>query len=286
MVWAALFVLCLVLFNQILRAAQRFEVDLLPAVAVNYGVAAILSGVLWWTHSEQALSRSSLLAITLGGVNGALYFAHLLIIGASYRVAGVGITAALVGTGSVLPVVVSWALWGEAMPPARWLAIILLIPAVALLRPGNGEGHGRLSLGADVILALACLMAGVIATVHKTVQVYGSGEGNAVYQFALFATAAACSGGYALLKRSRWAARAVGAGTALGTANCLATLCLLAALATVPATVLFPVTTPSNIAANTVVARLLWRERLSRRQLAGMALALIVVILASVKVAC
>jgi len=273
----------LVLFNQILRAAQRFGLDLLPAIAANYAVAAVLSGALWLTNTGEPSRSAGVLAIALGSANGVLYFAHLLVIEASYRVAGVGITAALVGTGAILPVVVSWAFWGEAMPPCRWLAIVLLVPAIALLRPGNSARRGGLSFRADIVLALVCLVAGVIGTVHKTVQVYTSAQGNATYQFALFTSAAACSCSYALAKRRRWTRRAVTVGAALGSANFLATLCLLAALAVVPATFLFPVTTPSNIALNTLVAGALWDERLSRRQLVGMALALVVVILASVQ---
>lgn len=281
MLWAGLFVIWVVAFNQILRGAQRRGIELFVAIAANYAVGAALSGVLWVVKSGGGSSEAVGMALLIGGVNGVLYFLHLLLIQTSYRLAGVGITAALIGIGSVLPVVTSWAVWGEPMTTQRWVATVLLIPAVVLLRP-RADGRVRLSVRTDVVLALVCVVAGVIGILHKTAEVYASVGGDATYQFVLFTAAAVCSCGYVVVRHLRWPWPSVSVGVSLGTANFLATACLLAALSALPATMVFPVTAPSCIVANAVLARLLWRERMARRQVVGMVIALAVVILASV----
>jgi len=264
----------------VLRAIQRRGGDLFTAVAVNYVVAAALSAALLVARGGTG-DGGSVAVLAFGTANGILYFLHLVLIQASYRIAGVGITTALIGAGAVIPVITSWAVWGEPMTPLRWGAALLLIPAMWLLRP-RSNGTRRLTAKADTILALVCAVAGTVGVLHKAAAMRAPVQRDPTYQLALFVAAAVCSGAYALARRRPWSARAALSGSALGLTNFFATVCLLGALAALPATVVFPITSPSSIAANTILARFLWHERLTPRQFVGMVLAIAVVVLASV----
>ena len=294
---------CVLGFSQLLRLGQKRSCRTLSVAGVNYVVTAALSaGMLLACGAWRAAGPG--LAAGLGAVNGALFLVHLLIMVAGFRVAGVGITWAFVSSGVVLPVLVTHFAWGEAMSRPQWTALALLPAAVVLLRPrrnkAEGEGGARHpGLKGDLILLFCFLMAGVIATIHKGQDHYTKlllagpdGELDAaakllarnarlLYQAVLFGVACLCSVGYMAAGRIRPTAREIRVGGAVGAANTFGLFFALLALSALPATVFFPTAACLIIILNTALGRVLWKERISPRQVAGVGLALAVVILSN-----
>ena len=278
--YCILYVASVIVMTQLLRYVQRSGREVFAGVAINYLTAAVLSAVALAIMWGQIKWPAHWPAAALGAVCGVLYFLHLLIVLAGYRLAGVGVTWAFAALGIVIPVFISWFAWGEAMPAARWAAVATLPVAVVLLRPTNGP-HRKLTLKGDLILVLAFVMAGAIGTLHKAMEVHVGGAAIPAYQFVLFVAAAATSAGYVHFKRSRYDRPTVALGSAMGVRNALATLFILLGLAAVPATAFYPISSSLVIALSVIVSYLLWRERVTARQVLGLLLAIGVVVLAS-----
>ena len=278
MQYCILYVASVIVLTQLLRYVQRSGRDVFPAVAINYLVAAAFSAValaIMWSRIEWPRHWP---AAGLGAVCGVLYFLHLLIVLASYRLAGVGVTWAFAALGIVIPVFLSWFAWGEKMSNFQWAAMAMLPVAVVLLRPTSGP-HRKLTLKGDLILVLVFVMAGAIGTLHKAMEHHVGKDAIPVYQFVLFAVAAATSAGYVHFKRRRYDRPTVALGSAMGLSNALATLFILLGLAAMPATVFYPISSSLVIALSVIVSYLLWRERVTARQVLGLLLAVGVVVL-------
>lgn len=294
---------CVLCFSQFLRLGQKRSCRTVSVAGVNYVLTAILSaGMLLACGAWNAAGPG--LAAGLGAVNGVLFLVHLLVMVAGFRLAGVGITWAFVSSGVVVPVLVSSFAWGEEMSRPQWIALALVPAAVVLLRPRRrkqeGEGGAkRLGLRGDGILLLCFLMAGVIATTHKAQDVYTKmllagpdGELDAAakllarntrlfYQAVLFGSSCLCSIGYMSLKRIRPTLKEFQVGGAVGAVNTFGLFFALLALSAIPATVFFPTAACLIIILNTALGRVLWNEKITRRQVVGVGLALAVVVLSN-----
>jgi len=274
-----LYIIFMQLFSQTLRYSQRRGAGVLAVSAVNYVVAAAVSAVVlagWWWSAGLSVQR---VPLALGAVTGTLYFVNLLIMLAAYRLVGVGITAAFSALGVVVPVIVSWYAWREQMTALRWAAVALLPVAVVLMRPSQNGRH-RITFKADLILVSAFLVPGVVGTLHKALNVYAPGAGRNLYQAALFAAAALSSVAYARWRRARYDRPVIVLGSVLGVSNVLATLFVLLSLSVMQAVVFYPMSASLVIASSVVVSWLLWRERVTRRQVVGLLFAVCIVILA------
>ena len=280
MLYCILYVASVIVMTQLLRYIQRSGRGVFAAIAINYLAAAAFSAVALAILWRQIELPGHWPAAALGAVCGVLYFLHLLIVLAGYRLAGVGVTWAFAALGIVIPVFISWCAWGEAMSAAKWAAVATLPVAVVLLRPTNGP-HRKLTLKGDLILVLAFVMAGAIGTLHKAMEVHVGKAAIPAYQFVLFAAAAAASAGYVHLERRRYDRPTVALGSAMGLSNALATLFILLGLAAMPATVFYPISGALVIALSVIVSYLLWRERVSIRQVFGVLVAVGVVVLAT-----
>ena len=280
--YCILYVLSMLTFTQLLRYSQRRGLGVLPVSAINYVAAAILCAgamAVLWTRGGVDLSNPWV-PIALGVPNGVLYFVHLLIILTGYRLAGVGITMAFAAMGVLIPVLLSWYTWGEPMPPSRWAAVAILPVAAVLMRP-NASEHKHLTLKGDIVLAMTLLMGGTVATIHKSFDMYAQEAARPLYLTSLFTAAAITSVVYVWARRLRYRWRGVVIGSILGGANSLATLFVLLGLSVLPAVVFYPISGSLVISCSVVVSWLLWRERITRRQMLGVCSAVVIVALAN-----
>ena len=270
--------------HQALRFSQSRKCDSRVVVATNYAVAAVVCVAVVCFRTAQGSSAGVLGSITwrlagAGVVNGALYYLHLLICLACYRLVGVGITIALALSGLVVPVVVSWAAWGEGLSVAQAIAVCL-IPAAALLMRPSGKVSATWSRKADILLVLNVAMAGVIQTVHKAVSFSGP-DPRLVYSAFLFVTACAAATATVICCRAALFRRDLKVGAVIGLFNCLTLLLLLAALNLLKAVVVLPTVNCAVICLTVVLSWIIWKERLRPRQVLGLAVALAAIVLAN-----
>jgi drug/metabolite transporter (DMT)-like permease len=197
---------------------------------------------------------------------------------AAYRVVGVGITAALTRAGIVIPSVIAWFAWSETMTPYRWIALGLVPVAMVMMRR-HETTQPHLTLRGDMVLLATFAMAGVILTIHKYADVHFDTEQREAYKTVLFLVAALSSLSYAIAKRVQFTRHDVVLGTVIGVTNAMILLLVLVCLARMPAVVFYPTSASLDICLNVIVSRFAWNETLLKRQLAGVALAIGVVLL-------
>ena len=289
MQFVVLNILCWLVFSQTLRYAQHRQARDYVVGAVNYVLAALISlGAL----AALALVRAMpplYPAGALGAACGASYFGQFLLILLAYRLAGVGITTAVASMGLLVPILVSWRFWGEPMTPWRWGALALLPVAMLLVRPVRRQ-VSHLSWKADAVLLLAFLNAGFMSTLHKAVGIYAPAQAGGetflffhpqqlAYEAGLFVVAGACSVAYALARRGGCGRVELALGSVVGVSNVLGTMFSVVGLSIVAAGVFFPTLTCALVVLSVVVSRLLWNERVTRRQIAGLALAICIVVM-------
>jgi len=275
------YILAFTAFTQLLRFAQLRGASVLYVCAVNYIVATI--GAAIWLGAQEHWHMNGAL-FGLAALNGVIFVVHLLVLMASYNHAGVGITQAVSLSGCVIPIVGAWLMWPakESMSPANWTGVAMIPVAMFLMRPVTVEKR-YLNLKDDVILLLPFFLTGVVGCVHKYVAVEFDIAGRDSYQTVLFCFATASAWVYVLWRKPTGTKQDVKLGTVVGVVNVMALVLFIKAVGSLPAGVFFTVSTSAGIAASLLVARMLWRERLTRRQVAGIAMAAVIVVLANLR---
>jgi drug/metabolite transporter (DMT)-like permease len=276
-----LYVLCVILFNQTLRSGLNRKTHIIVPVAFNYLSGSLIIAVLVFSRVIYKDISWSTPVLAVGLVNGILYVVHLLIILEAYRFAGVGITSAISGTGVVLPTLISWWIWGEPMTLYRWAAILLIAPAMFLMRPDT-KIKSRIPLYGSLILFLCFFFLGIILTLHKYVQVNTVTSAHGIYQIVLFTCALVCSFAYVFLRGFKFKSRDILLGGFAGISNSLALLMVLLCLAVIPAVIFYPSSGCLVILLNVVISRFLWGEKLIKRQIAGILIGIAIVVLTNI----
>jgi drug/metabolite transporter (DMT)-like permease len=278
MIFLLLTVVAGVAFNQCLRYGQKHGANILAAVVVNYIVAAVASLGIFVARGFPSSSLLDAHVIAIAVVNGILYFVHILVLLASYRLVGVGISAALARAGTVVPALTAWLAWGETMTPWRWIALAL-VPVSMLLMRRHESSKPSVTLRGDVVLFACFAMAGAILALHKYAEVHFTVEQREVYKTLLFTVAALSSVGYALARRVSYAKGDIALGVVIGLVNASMLLLVLVCLARFPAVVFYPTLASLEICVNVFASWLLWKEHLLRRQMLGLLLAIGIVLL-------
>ena len=278
--YAALYVFFFIIFTQTLRFAQKRDTNPITITAINYTVCAIICVGYFSFLGFPDLKAVAWKIWAAGLANGLVYFHCIVSVLMAYRFVGVGITSAGIGISLIIPMIFSWALWGEAMPASRWLAVILTPFAIIFMRPIQ-EIHAKLSVKGEFALLACFLLSGGLRTIHKYANVVAASEPEHLraYQAILWASAAAVSAFYVAICRLRYQRREILFGGILGFFNMFALVFTLLALSVVPAVVFFPTSLCSIIVLNLIISWALWKERLIKRQILGITLSIAVVIL-------
>ena len=278
--YVALYVLSFLLFSQTLRLGQKKDADMLTVTAANYVVAAIFCVAYWSLLGFPGFHTVKREIWVAGFGNGLLYFLNLLAMLMAYRLVGVGITSASIGISLIIPVVLSWALWEEAMPVSRGLAVFLAPFAIGFMRPIQNV-HAKRSMKAELSLIACFLCAGGVRTIHKYATVITGPEPEQLrlYQALVWLGAAAASTSYVMFRNVPYHFREILVGVFAGFFNAFTLFFTLLSLSVVAAVVFFPTSLCSVILLNLLISWVLWKERLVKRQIFGIVLAIAVVIL-------
>lgn len=278
----ALAICCSVLVSVLLKLARRYDVDVGQAVAWNYVAASALTA--WVFHpSLDALSRPD--APWLGFVGlGLLLPLIFLALGASVRYAGIVRSDAAQRLSLVVSLLAAFLLFGESARPVKLAGIGLGLVALACMvwRSDVGESERR-----DAWLWPLTVFAGFAAIDILFKHVARAGTPFAASLQAMFALALAVSFAIQLGRRvagkTRFTLRNALAGLLLGLANFGNIVFYVRAhqaLADRPSLV-FAAMNLGVVALGALVGTLVFRERLSRLNLAGVVLAVIAIALAT-----
>jgi drug/metabolite transporter (DMT)-like permease len=280
-IYVLLSIVCSVLVSVLLKLARRFGIDIGQAIAWNYVVASALTALVL-QPSLTTLREPMTPWLALIGL-GILLPTIFLALGASVRHAGIVRSDAAQRLSLLISLLAAFVLFGERLVAFKGIGIALGLLAL-LCMVWHGEDGTRKDGPAGWLYPLLVLVGfGVIDVLFKRVALAGLPLGASLQ--AMFALALVIAFALQLWRRmqgrTRFTARSAGGGLVLGLANFGNILFYLRghqALPQHPALV-FTTVSIGVVALGALVGTLVFRERLSRLNLAGVALALLAIAL-------
>lgn len=239
-----------------------------PVLLMNYATCAAVSlGFLGGPPGAEGMPA----AAVMGVIGGVLFLSAFLLMQRNIRENGVALASAFMKLGVVVPVTLGFTLFGEALDPLRLCGLLLTAGAIALLA---GDGDGARSRGRLPLLIALLLCGGCADGISKFYNAYGDPALEGYFLLLIFAVAGMLCGLLCLREGQRPTGRDVLFGVLLGIPNYFSSRFLLRSLEMLPASVAYPVFSCGTILLSAVSGRVLFNERLGKRQIAAMGLAL------------
>lgn len=295
MIWLALAVACSIGIAALFKLAEHRDLDRTALLTVNYAAGAVLAAVLQGVGRAEGLEAG---LVALGVAQGVLFIGGFWLFSLAIRRAGMGLAAGVMRLSVVVPVVAAALVWGEAVTPAQMAGLVLagmafflvarppkaLPGAVAVDAAGDTTDAAR--GGTFGLLALLFLAGGLVDVLNKAfAETYAGRVPESL--FLLFVFGVACAVGTAVViatgvRTGRWPSRAVvGWGVVLGLINYGSADFFLRAIAWAAgrAAFVFPANSVSIVVGAALIGRLVWGERLSRANVAGLLVAAVALVL-------
>jgi drug/metabolite transporter (DMT)-like permease len=266
-------VICSVLVSVLLKLARRLGLDIGQAVAWNYVVAAALAALVLRPASAQLAHAPWFALIALGVLLPTIFLA----LGASVRHAGIVRSDAAQRLSLLISLLAAFLLFGQRLDALRAAGCALGLIAMAgmLWRHGTGANAGGTGHWAYPLLVFAGF--GAIDVLFKRVAAAGVPLGAALLVTFVLALLVAFAIEFARRSRCTW--RSTAGGVVLGLLNFGNILFYLQAHRALPANpaLVFASMNLGVVAVGALTGLLLFRERLTRINLAGLGLALVAV---------
>lgn len=254
-------------WNYLASAAAAGLLAALGRPALFFPAPGLLAGAL--TGSMTPASSMSF-AVWFGLFTGVLYLLCLRAVEKSVREKGAGVTTLYQRLGILVPILCSALLWGEVPSPVQLAGLAASVAVMAAL-----WGGGRAAAKGPLAVFL---LGGAVEFAGKVFQKCALAEYRPVFLFVLFAVCSALA-----LPRLAGAPKVpplgVALGAAMGVCGTLSSLMMMAALETVPTGVAYPVLSVGSVAAVTAVDVLVFHRSLSRREILGLGLAAVCLVL-------
>lgn len=272
MIYVLLAAVCSVLVSMLLKLAKRHGVDVAQAVAWNYVVAALLAAWLLVPSlaplATPAAPWSALVALAI------LLPTIFVALGASVRHAGIVRSDAAQRLSLLLSLLAAFVLFGERLDGWKLagcaLGLVALVGMVWRHGPAGGDGRGQWTWPLVVFAGF-----GTIDVLFKRVAAAGIPLGSAL--LAMFTLALPVAFALAAWRsRGRFTLRSLVGGVALGACNFGNILYYLKAHRALPdhPALVFASMNLGVVVLGALTGMLVFRERLSRINLAGVVLAL------------
>jgi drug/metabolite transporter (DMT)-like permease len=282
MMYLVLCVLCSSLLVFMFRVFDHYGIEAFPAIVFNYLTCVICSLIVYARSPAQIVTASShapwlWLAVTLG-----LSFIHIFVLTGRTAIRfGVSTASVAMKLGLVIPVVLAFFIYQEAVTWYKVAGIICALFAVVLSSQKKGGAHHKPVHGAALLLPLVVFIGSGLCDSGAQLgeKKYFTHTGPEDFILIIFFCAALTGLFYLtvmVLRRSvrlRW--RQMIGGILLGIPNYGSLLFLMKALDQVPggSSVVFPVVNIATVAGSTLLSVLIFRERLNRANRLGLAFA-------------
>lgn len=260
----------------------RQREDVVCVGAINYIVAAlwVLPEFLRSANDLDVDSSSLVAAITTGVTMGSCYFvAYFFVI---YTIKKVGAaSSSVVGVLSILvPILCGIAIWNEKPNGLQLVGVLFAFVSLLLIgwKKGSAKDEKRRWF-TPFILMCFFVLAGLSRLSQEAFKHVSEPDYRPTFLFAAFLVAAIPSLAI-LIYRRKWPSwRELGLGFAMGASNILQSHFILKALQSFDGFVVFPVTSAGALVLTTVVANQVLGEKLNRRTVAGIAIAVVALVM-------
>ena len=269
---AALSITCL---NLIMRYSTTKTETLWGVILGNYLTAASIMALLVLSNGGGNVSAFT---IGLGAMTGLTYSAGMYLNLKLMGKRGAAITSSMIQLAVLIPIGVSVFFYGETISSTQLIGIILAVSSLPLLAAKPME---KLELDREVIpmILVAITVVGFSQLSSKILVQSGLEAQNNYFFLAVFSSAALLVSPLAWRNRSGIKRRDGLFGLGVGMFNVAANRFLLLALTTLPGAIVFPVSSAGSLLLVSISAIILFKEKVSQVNLAGILLTLAAVVL-------
>ena len=277
MLYLILAVACSLVVGMIFKVAGLRQLDRMTLLTANYATATIL-GLTLARGTFLDLNWSTWMVV-LGMVMGVLFISVFFFQAWATALAGMSLSISVVRLSVVIPFLASWFIWSERPSIAQGIGLILAgISFVLVARKESEAGSSHSSSSSALVFAVLGLLFLSGGIVDVTLKAYNEefADGSNLMAFLVVVFGVAFLTGLSVMV-SKGSGRperaAVMWGALLGAINLASAAFFLQAVRILPGTFVFPVHNIALVIGGAVIGVLVWRERLSRLNLIGLALA-------------
>lgn len=214
-------------------------------------------------------------SVGLGAVNGFIYLGGFALMQWSTRHNGVVLSSIFMKLGILVSMVLS-IVWFRELPTALQAAgFVLAVIAIIIINYTKGTSLSRSSW---VLLLMLCV-SGMGDVMSKVYEVYGNAAIEHIFLLFTFISALLLCLGLMVYKKERMGIRELAYGVLLGVPNFLSSLFVLKALGHLPGVIVFPSYSVATILVVALAGLLIFREKLTKKQVIGAILICIALVL-------
>lgn len=300
MLYLALAILCSSSIALIFKHSEGRNLNRYAVTTANYIIAVVISillrgmqtsaglgeiqisgiwDVLYQTIMQsQALDREfgEIWAVAAGLFAGVVFFLGFVYYQVSVRRYGISLAGTFIKLGILVPMALSLLFWREYPTAVQWAGMALAVVSILLVNNPASASTGRSFRPA---LLLLFLFGGLAEFSNKIFQKYGYQEDKSLFLLTTFAVAGVCSAIATVVLNRKITWRDLFVGAAVGVPNLFASYFLILALDSIPAAVAFPIFGAGSIVCINLAGVLIFRERLSKSELAAISMTLIAMVL-------
>lgn len=216
--------------------------------------------------------------VLMGAVHGTLYLLSFVLLQRSIQKSGVVLSSLFQRLGLLVSLAASVLLFGELPTALQTAGFLIALAAIVLINTEKGTDFRGAGAGLVVLLVLG----GMGDTMSKVFETWGESALAPQFLFFTFATALVLCTGLMLQKKQRPGWRELVFGVLIGIPNFFSARFLLYALERLPAVVVYPTFSVATILVVTLAGVVFFKERLSPRRWAALAIILAALVLLNI----
>lgn len=285
MIFLALAILGSGLIPVLFRAFEGWRVNVYWAIPINY-LTCVLVGQLWAGHSLDFARLPAQPWFGLALLQGIILAVNFFLLAYTAQRAGVAVAALASRLSVAIPALLAFVFYGDSLTAVKFAGLVAAVLSLYLCTAQFDPSKRDRALTIRLLPLLVFCSFGGYFTIIKYAQVRYLDEGS-YHPYVMtgflcaFLASVAIGGGRRLMVVNAFKIADVLAGVLLGIVNYVAVYALvkMLALAGWQSSQLYPVYSVGVVGVSTVLAMMLFRERLSRMRTIGLAVGLIAVAL-------
>lgn len=260
-----------------LKIGEKQKTHQDTVTSVNYLFASVFALILFFMRGGAAVDAPLykwLMTVGFSLFTGTMYLMTLALMIRAISTSGAGMCTLWNKAGILIPIFTSLVLWGEAPKTLGWIGVVFTLAAVFLASYTGG------AIKADKYLVALMLCSGIGSTSLKVFQKTVTTDLNDFFVFCTFFSAFLAS---VVFIKKRGGAKLnfknIFFGAAVGFSNVTSDVFMLMALMSLPAAVVYPVSSSGTISFIALISALVFKEKLTKKQILALILTVIGIIL-------
>lgn len=271
---------CSLAVAHLLKLTEVKKLRTLNTLTVNYIVAGIFALVVGINDGEIGIASQTAYLFLFCIIVGAFFIGNFVVYSKSVHTNGVGITIAAMRLSLLIPVLISIFMYAEYLGMAEFFGVILVFGSLVLLIPKKNEVQIG-NINASWLLLITFILSGFADASLKIYEEEFSLALNELTFMGLVFMGAFVIGIILSLIRSGPVIRKKEAllGALIGIPNLYSAIFLIYALGHISGSIAYPVVNILNVLGGTFLGLLIWSDKVSTKQWAGIATAIVAIML-------